>query len=236
MKKRILIKISGASLKGVDSTFEYDRIIQIVDQIKVLASQYAISIVVGGGNIFRGSFENELSIDKNDAHAMGMLATMINGIMLLNAFKNNNIKAKLFSAVKIDKFIDEYTTRAVNEALENEYVCIFVGGTGNPHFTTDTGATLRAIETKSTLILMGKNGVDGVYSADPKINSNSIRYDKLTYLDVINKSLDVMDHSALTLCKDNNIEILVFNINLPNAIVDALNRKNKTTLISNEIK
>lgn len=236
MKKRILIKISGASLKGTDNTFEYDKVIAIAQQIKELTKKYLVSIVVGGGNIFRGNFENNFSLDKNDAHAIGMLATMINGIILFNVFKNNNIKTKLFSAVKIDKFIDEYTTRSVNEALENEYVCIFVGGTGNPHFTTDTGATLRAIETKSTLILMGKNGVDGVYSSDPKVNSNSIRYNKLTYLDIINKSLEVMDHSALTLCKENNIDILVFDINLPNSIIDALNKKINTTLISNEGK
>lgn len=236
MKKRILIKISGASLKGIDNTFEYDKVIAIAQQIKELTKKYLVSIVVGGGNIFRGNFENNFSLDKNDAHAIGMLATMINGIILFNVFKNNNIKTKLFSAVKIDKFIDEYTTRSVNEALENEYVCIFVGGTGNPHFTTDTGATLRAIETKSTLILMGKNGVDGVYSSDPKVNSNSIRYNKLTYLDIINKSLEVMDHSALTLCKENNIDILVFDINLPNSIIDALNKKINTTLISNEGK
>ena len=122
MKKRILIKISGASLKGTDNTFEYDKVIAIAQQIKELTKKYLVSIVVGGGNIFRGNFENNFSLDKNDAHAIGMLATMINGIILFNVFKNNNIKTKLFSAVKIDKFIDEYTTRSVNEALENELI------------------------------------------------------------------------------------------------------------------
>lgn len=232
MKKRILIKISGASLKSKDSIFDATQIENLTKQISILSNQYQISLVIGGGNIFRGNLSNQFQINRNDADAMGMLATMINGMLLNNVFTKNNIKCKLFSALKIDKIIDEYTSRDVNEALNNDYVCIFVAGTGSPYFTTDTGAALRAAETESSMILMGKNGVDGVYNKDPLKYNDAVRFDFLTYDEIINQSLSVIDQSALTLCWDNNIDLLVFNINETDSLIKAMNNKIKTTLIS----
>lgn len=232
MKKRILIKISGASLKSSDSVLDVSKIENLTKQISVLSKEYQISLVVGGGNIFRGTWSEEFQVNRNDADSMGMLSTMINGILLNNVFTKNNIKCKLFSALKVDKIIDEFTARDVNEALNNNYVCIFVAGTGSPYFTTDTGAALRAAETGSNMILMGKNGVDGVYNKDPLKYKDAVRFDFLTYEDIINQSLSVIDHSALTLCSDNNIDLLVFNINESDSLIKAMNKQIKTTLIS----
>ena len=232
MKKRILIKISGASLKSSDSVLDVSKIENLTKQISVLSKEYQISLVVGGGNIFRGTWSEEFQVNRNDADSMGMLSTMINGILLNNVFTKNNIKCKLFSALKVDKIIDEFTARDVNEALNNNYVCIFVAGTGSPYFTTDTGAALRAAETGSDMILMGKNGVDGVYNKDPLKYKDAVRFDFLTYEDIINQSLSVIDHSALTLCSDNNIDLLVFNINESDSLIKAMNKQIKTTLIS----
>lgn len=236
MKKRLLIKISGASLKSNDSIFDEQKITNLTKQISILCKEYQISLVIGGGNIFRGNLADKLGIDRSNADSMGMLATMINGILLENVFANNNVKCKLFSALKIDKIINEYTVRSVNEALNNDYVCIFVGGTGSPFFTTDTGAALRAAETKSNVILMGKNGVDGVYNKDPHKYKDAIRFDFLTYYEIVNQSLKVIDQSALTLCWDNDIDLLVFNINEEDCLLKAMNNQIKTTLISTKGK
>lgn len=232
MKKRILVKVSGGSLKSNNDIFDLQKVENLAKQIFILSKDYQISLVIGGGNIFRGNLAKEFNINRNDADSMGMLATMINGLILQNVFTNNNIKSKLFSALKIDKIIDEYTTRYVNQCLDNDYVCILVAGTGSPFFTTDTGAALRAAETNSNMILMGKNGVDGVYDSDPMKNPNAQRFDFLTYDEIISKSLNVMDQSALTLCWDNNIDLLVFDIKKENSLIKALNKEIKTTLIS----
>lgn len=234
MKERILVKISGGSLKSNNEIFDISKIQNLAYQIGVLSKKYRISLVVGGGNIFRGNLAKSLGLDRSDADSMGMLATIINGWVLSNAFTRQNIKTKIFSAIKMDKLIDEYTTRAVNESLDNDYVCILVGGVGCPYFTTDTGAALRAAETKSSLILMGKNGVDGVYDKDPIKYKNATRFDHLTYEEIISKSLDVIDQSALTLCWDNNINLLVFNINEENSLIKAINKEIKTTIINKE--
>lgn len=231
MKERILIKISGASLKSNDEIFDVKKISNLAYQINVLSQKYQISLVIGGGNIFRGNLAQSLNLDRNDADAMGMLATMINGLILKNVFNNHKINVKLFSALKIDKIIDEYTSRDVNEALNNNNVCIFVGGVGLPFFTTDTGAALRAAETQSKIILMGKNGVDGVYDKDPLKHSDAKRFEHLTYDEIISKSLDVIDQSALTLCWDNNISLLVFNINEENSLIRVMNKEIKATII-----
>ena len=225
MKERILIKISGASLKSNNEIFDVKKISNLAYQINVLSQKYQISLVIGGGNIFRGNLAQSLNLDRNDADAMGMLSTMINGLILKNVFNNHKINVKLFSALKIDKIIDEYTSRSVNDALNNNNVCIFVGGVGLPFFTTDTGAALRAAETQSKIILMGKNGVDGVYDKDPLKHSDAKRFEHLTYDEIISKSLDVIDQSALTLCWDNNLSLLVFNINEENSLIRLMNKE-----------
>ena len=227
----ILIKISGASLKSNNEIFDVKKISNLAYQINVLSQKYQISLVIGGGNIFRGNLAQSLNLDRNDADAMGMLSTMINGLILKNVFNNHKINVKLFSALKIDKIIDEYTSRSVNDALNNNNVCIFVGGVGLPFFTTDTGAALRAAETQSKIILMGKNGVDGVYDKDPLKHSDAKRFEHLTYDEIISKSLDVIDQSALTLCWDNNISLLVFNINEENSLIRVMNKEIKATII-----
>lgn len=231
MKERILIKISGASLKSNNEIFDVKKISNLAYQINVLSQKYQISLVIGGGNIFRGNLAQSLNLDRNDADAMGMLSTMINGLILKNVFNNHKINVKLFSALKIDKIIDEYTSRSVNDALNNNDVCIFVGGVGLPFFTTDTGAALRAAETQSKIILMGKNGVDGVYDKDPLKHSDAKWFERLTYDEIISKSLDVIDQSALTLCWDNNISLLVFNINEENSLIRVMNKEIKATII-----
>ena len=232
IKERILIKVSGGSLKSSTNVNDPNKVADLAHQIKTLTKKYTISLVIGGGNIFRGNVASDLHIDRNDADAMGMLATVINGLILMNVFKNNGIKTKLFSALKMDKIVDEYTTRSVNEALDDDYVCIFVAGIGLPHFTTDTGAALRAVETKSKLILMAKNGVDGVYDKDPLKYPDAKHFDNLSYEDIINRSLEVIDQSALTLCWDNNVSILVFNASEPNCLIKAMNKEIKTTIIN----
>lgn len=231
MKERILIKISGASLKSNNEIFDVKKISNLAYQINVLSQKYQISLVIGGGNIFRGNLAQSLNLDRNDADAMGMLSTMINGLILKNVFNNHKINVNLFSALKIDKIIDEYTSRSVNDALNNNNVCIFVGGVGLPFFTTDTGAALRAAETQSKIILMGKNGVDGVYDKDPLKHSDAKWFERLTYDEIISKSLDVIDQSALTLCWDNNISLLVFNINEENSLIRVMNKEIKATII-----
>lgn len=231
MKERILIKVSGASLKSSDDIFDANKINNLANQIATLSQSYQIGLVIGGGNIFRGNLAKTMQLDQSDADAAGMLATMINGLILLNVFKNQGIKTRLFSALKIDKLIDEYTTRAVNKALDDNEVCIFVGGTGSPFFTTDTGAALRASEIKAKFILMGKNGTDGVYDKDPNKHKDAQHFPTLTYEQVLSKSLDVMDHSALTLCCNQNIKLLVFDINKENSLIKALNKEIQMTLI-----
>ena len=234
MKKRLLIKVSGASLKSEKSDFDILKIQNLAKQIKELSKNYTIGLVVGGGNIFRGNVAKDFELERNDADLMGMLATVINGLLIRNTFAQNGLNAKVYSALKMDRVCDEYAVRNVKKDLDNDVICIFVAGTGSPFFTTDTGAALRACEIGADIILMGKNGVDGVYDKDPLKHNDATRFDKLTFAEVLNKKLKVMDQSALTLCEDNNIDILVFDIDEQNCFVKAIDNKIKTTIISNK--
>lgn len=236
VKKRILIKVSGASLKGEKMDFDLNKIQNLSDQIQALSQDYQIGLVVGGGNIFRGNVAKEFELDRNNADMMGMMATVINGLLIQNVFATKGINAKVFSAISMDKICDSFNIRNVKTALDNDIVCIFVAGTGSPFFTTDTGAALRACEIGADMILMGKNGVDGVYDSDPLKNPHAIRFDALTYAEVLQKKLQVMDQSALTLCQDNRIDILVFNIDEPDCFLRAVNNTIKTTIISDKNK
>ncbi len=232
-KKRIIVKISGASLKTDETNIiDIKQINRIITQIKELTKEYAVGIVLGGGNIWRGNIAKEIGMDRAEADYMGMLATITNSIAVKNCMQNIGMKAKVFSALECDKLVDPYIRRNVLEALDDDYICIFAGGTGYPYFTTDTAAAIRAAEIGADLILMGKNGVDGVYSADPNKNKDAVFYDQLSYLDVISKNLQVMDSTALTLCENNNIKILVFNIEGNNNIIKAMDKKIRTTTIS----
>lgn len=233
-RERLLIKISGASLKSNDEVFDVQKAKDIINQLKILHKKYDISLVIGGGNLFRGDASKKFMLDRYRADQLGMLSTMINGILFNDLCLKENLKTHLFSAIKIDTFIDYYTVREVNNSLSNNEICIFCGGTGSAFFTTDTGAALRAAETNTNWILVGKNGVDGVYNKDPKIHNDAKRYDFLTYNDVIVDDLKVMDHSALTLCGDNDIKLIVFNINHQNSLIKAMEKEIPTTIIEKE--
>ncbi|MCV3728383.1 UMP kinase [Ureaplasma miroungigenitalium] len=231
-KKHILIKISGAALKTNDeSILDVNKINDLANQIKILKKDYVISIVVGGGNIWRGKIANDLAMDRSMADNMGMLATMINGLSIANVLKNHEVESVVLSSIDTPAFLTYASTNSINQAIKNDQVMIFVGGTGFPFFSTDSCAAIRAAQTNCQLILMGKNGVDGVYSADPKTNPDAIFYENLTYQEALHKNLQVMDQTALALCQENKIETIVFNIDKTDSIIDVLNNKTKYTLI-----
>ena len=235
-KKTILIKISGASLKTGDAAFDKQKINNLCEQIQWLQRKYNVGIVIGGGNIFRGNLASEFGLKRSDADYMGMLSTMINGMMLQNVLENYGVRTRIYSAIEINAVCEPYIIRKVQKSIGEGDVCIYVAGTGSPYVTTDTGAALRACQIEADIMMMGKNGVDGVYSADPNKNPNAIRYEHLTYHDVIAKKLQVMDSSALSLCEEQNIEILVFNIDEENAFINAIEGKIPVTTISQEKK
>ncbi len=233
--KRIIVKLSGASFaseasKGIiDANFIND----IAKQLVTISKNHQVGIVIGGGNIWRGNLGKTLNMNPNDADAMGMLATIMNSIALANAIKNNEGTAKVFSSVGIQGTCEVFNYENVNSYLNANVgnIAIFAGGTGSPFFTTDTAASLRACQINCDTIYMGKNGVDGVYDADPKVNKNAKRFDKLSYQEVIEKKLMVMDLTAITMCQQNNVELIVFNFDEKNSLVNAVNKKNKFTTI-----
>ncbi len=233
--ERILLKISGACLKNENNLISFNQLNNLSNQIEKISKKYSVSIVVGGGNIWRGNLSKELKMDQNLADYMGMTATIINSLALSNILKNKQVNVKVYSALNCPDLCEKFNINKVEEFLSKKgTVAIFAGGTGNPFFTTDTAAALRASELKISKILMGKNGVDGVYSADPKVDKNATFYKKISFKQVIDKKLKVMDLTSLTLCEENGIDIIVFNIDKNNGIIDTLNKKNKFTLITKE--
>lgn len=190
-----------------------------------------ICLVVGGGNIFRGVSVAATGMERASADYMGMLATCINGLALQNALEKRGIETRMQSAIQMDSICEPYIKRKAVRHLEKNRIVIFSAGTGNPFFTTDTAAVLRAIEVKCDVILKGTQ-VDGVYSADPKIDKNAIRYDKVKYIDVLKQDLKVMDQTAITLAKDNKLPIVVFSIKGKNALCDVVQGKGKFTIIN----
>lgn len=230
---RIILKISGASLStNNENIIENKFIVNIAQQLIKLSTKYQIGIVIGGGNIWRGNMNKSLNMDQNVADSMGMLATIMNSIALTNTIKNNNGSAKVYSSINCEGLCDIFNHEKVDEWLNIKgNIAIFAGGTGSPFFTTDTAASLRACQIKADKIYMGKNGVDGVYDIDPKINKNAKRYDTLSYDEVIKKNLMVMDLTAITMCQSNNIEIVVFNIDQEDSIIGIMDNKIKSTII-----
>ncbi len=231
--KRILFKVSGEAMMG-DKGFGHDQdaIIKIRDQI--IAAYKAgcqISIVVGGGNIFRGISVAAKGMERVNADYMGMLATCINGLALQSALEKAGIETRMMSAIPMDNICEPYIKRKAVRHLEKGRVVIFTAGTGNPFFTTDTAAILRAVETNCDAILKGTQ-VDGVYSADPKIDKDATRYDRIKYIDVLKQDLKVMDQTAITLAKDNKLPIVVFSIKNDNALCNVINGSGKFTIIN----
>ncbi|WHL49146.1 UMP kinase [Mycoplasmopsis bovis] len=182
-----------------------------------------ISIVIGGGNFFRGASAEKNGIPRNRADYIGMLATIMNGLALKSGFERIGLKTRIQSSLVVDqKVAENYVNEKTIKYLEEGEVVIFVGGTGRPYFTTDTAATLFASEIGAEVILMGKNGVSGIYDCDPKSNKNAKKFGKISYDEILDKKLQVMDLTATSMARDNNINLIIFNINEPNAILRAI--------------
>lgn len=213
--KRLLLKISGEALKGSrDSGICPKTLKNLAEQIaEVKQSKIDLALVVGGGNIFRGVSGSLNGMDRATADYIGMLATIMNAIALQDALEQCGVQTRVMSAITVSELCEPYIRRRAIRHLEKGRVVIFTGGTGNPYFTTDTAACLRAMETGCEVILKATK-VDGVYDCDPQTNREAVLYKKLTYIDCLNKRLKVMDATAISLCMDNNLPIIVFNLNV----------------------
>ena len=212
--KRVVLKVSGEALQGRQGYgIDYDVTNSIARQIKeVRALGVEVAVVIGGGNIFRGATGSEKGIDRANADYMGMLATVINGLALQDALEKNGVFTRVQTAIQMQQLAEPYIRRRAIRHLEKGRCVIFVGGTGNPYFTTDTTAALRAIEIGADVILKATK-VDGIYSADPMIDPKARRFKSIRYIDVLKKGLKVMDATAISLCRDNDLPIVVFDLN-----------------------
>jgi uridylate kinase len=211
--KRILLKLSGEALMG-DLSYGIDTnmIAQVAEEIKSVKSLgVEIAIVIGGGNIFRGVAASAKGMDRVSADHMGMLATVINSLALQDAIEKVGLFTRVLSAIKMEQIAEPFIRRRAIRHLEKGRIVIFAGGTGNPYFTTDTAASLRAIEIEADVILKGTR-VDGIYDSDPEKNKSAFKFDNISYLDVVKKGLHVMDVTAVTLCMENKLPIIVFNL------------------------
>lgn len=212
--RRIVLKLSGEALSGEQGYGIDPKVIQSISmQVKEVAElDVEVAIVVGGGNIWRGKVGSEMGMDRATADYMGMLATVMNSLALQDGLENIGIPTRVQTSIEMRQIAEPYIRRRAIRHLEKKRVVIFAAGTANPYFSTDTTAALRAAEIEADVILMAKNNVDGVYSDDPQINENAIKYDSLSYMDMLNKGLGVMDSTASTLCMDNDIPLIVFSI------------------------
>ena len=228
--KRVLLKLSGEALAGDQKTGVNAKVVgEICDKIKeVVDLGVQVSIVVGGGNFWRG--RNGHQMERTTADYMGMLATAMNGLALQDALETRGVYTRVQTAIEMREIAEPYIKRKAIKHLERGRVVIFACGTGNPYFTTDTAAALRAAETEADVILLGK-AIDAVYSSDPKLDPTAEKYDEITYLDVLNKDLKVMDSTATALCRDNNIPLLVFGISDPENIVRAVKGEKIGTVV-----
>lgn len=221
--KRVLLKLSGEALMG-DKAFglDADTVERIAGEVKSVHDMgVEIALVIGAGNIFRGVSEAASNIERTSADYMGMLATVMNALAMQSVLEAIGVNTRVQSAIPMDTVCEPFIRRRALRHMEKNRVVIFAGGTGNPFFTTDTAAALRATEMGCNVLLKGTQ-VDGVYSADPKTTPDAERYEKLSYQDVLARDLRVMDTSAIALARDNNLPILVFSIHSPNALADAV--------------
>ena len=212
--KRILLKLSGEALMGTRQYgIDPERLAEYAQDIKTITDKgVEVAIVIGGGNIFRGVAGASKGMDRVQGDHMGMLATVINGLALQSALENAGIQTRLQSAIKINEVAEPFIRRRAMRHLEKGRVVIFGGGTGNPYFTTDSAAVLRAIEIEADVILKGTR-VDGIYNADPEKDSNAVKFNFISFDDVLSKGLKVMDTTAFTLSQENNLPIIVFDMN-----------------------
>ena len=232
--KRVLLKLSGEALMGENSFgISPDIINQIVIEIKkILEQDIQLAIVIGGGNIFRGISLGDQGMTRATGDYMGMLATMINSMALQAALESHGVKTRLQSAIEMKEIAEPFIRRKAVRHLEKGRVVIFGAGTGNPFFTTDSAASLRAIEINADVILKGTR-VDGIYSADPEKDTSATKYDTITFDEVYKLGLNVMDLTAFTLCKENNLPIVVFDMDTVGNLEKVLADKNIGTLVSN---
>ncbi len=222
--KRILLKISGEALLG-EQQFGIDQnpvkmIAEEIQKARELGAE--IAVVVGGGNIWRGKTASELGMERAQADYMGMLATVMNGLAVQDALEQAGVPTRVLSALAINEVAEPYIRRRAIRHLEKGRVCIFVGGLGSPYFSTDTASVLRATEIGAEVVLMAKNKTEGVYDSDPRTNPNAKLYDELSFSEILAKDLKVMDATAASLCKDNGLNLIVFNMNTEGNIVRAV--------------
>ncbi|TLS37360.1 UMP kinase [Pseudalkalibacillus caeni] len=212
--KRVVLKLSGEALAGGEGSGISPVVVQsIAKQVReIVELGVEVAVVVGGGNLWRGKVGSEMGMDRATADYMGMLATVMNSLALQDSLETNGVETRVQTSIEMRQVAEPYIRRKAIRHLEKKRVVIFAAGTGNPYFSTDTTAALRAAEIEAEVILMAKNNVDGVYSADPKVDSTAKKYQTLSYLDVLKEGLAVMDSTASSLCMDNDIPLVVFSI------------------------
>ena len=230
---RILLKLSGEALLGQKPFgVDPDVLIYLAEEIKsVVDTGVQIGIVIGGGNIFRGEGLAQSGIDRVTGDQMGMLATIINALALQDALERQGLVARVMSALKVNEVCEDYIRRRAIRHLEKGRVTIFAAGTGNPYFTTDSAASLRAVEIEADLLIKATR-VNGVFSQDPLQNDGALHFESISYDEFISKKLGVMDTTSIVMCRDNNLPVRVYDMNIPNALFDIVKGKNIGTLIS----
>ena len=232
--KRILLKLSGESLAGNNEFGIEPKILDFFsDEIKTIHSLgVQVGIVIGGGNIYRGLNANGQAIDRVTGDQMGMLATMINSLALQNACENKGMYTRLMTAINMSAIAEPYIRRRAIRHLEKGRIVIFGAGTGHPYFSTDTAASLRAVEIEADAIFKGTR-VDGVFDSDPEKNPDAFRFEEISYIDVLQKNLRVMDLTAISLCKENNLPIIIFNMDKPGNLLKVVTGENVGTSVRN---
>ena len=230
--RRILLKISGEALAGDKGFgFDFDTITRLAGEIRTVAGMGAeVGLVIGGGNIVRGSQISRLGMDRVAADYMGMLGTVINALALQDVLEREGVDTRVMTAIRMEELAEPYIRRRALRHFEKGRTVIFAGGTGNPYFSTDTAAALRAIQIKADVIIKATS-VDGIYSADPKKHPDAVFYEQVSYRDVMLEELGVMDQTAITLCKENKLPLVVLNIHRPGSVAQALRGERVGTLV-----
>jgi uridylate kinase len=230
---RILLKLSGEALVGdKNAGIDSKKLLHYANEIKKIHDiGVEVSIVIGGGNIYRGFNNTEHKIDRVQGDYMGMLATLINGLALQNTLENIGIPTRLQSAINVNQVAEPYIKRKAIRHLEKNRIVIFAAGTGNPYFTTDSAAVLRAIEIEADVILKGTK-VDGIYNCDPEINSDAVKFENITFNEAIRKGLKIMDTTAFTLSQENNLPIIVFDINSSDNLLKVVSGEKVGTIVN----
>jgi uridylate kinase len=233
MYKRVLLKLSGEALAagrglGVDGT-RVDEISREIAEIRMLGVE--VAIVVGGGNFFRGVAEQARNMDRVSADHMGMLATVINSLALQDALEKIDVQTRVMSAIEMNQVAEPYIRRRAIRHLEKGRVVIFAAGIGNPYFSTDTAASLRAMEIKADVLLKATK-VEGIYDADPVLSKDAVKFEQITYMEILRLGLKVMDTTAVSLCKDNNLPVIIFNMNQPGNILRVVSGEKVGSLVT----